>query len=474
MIRRSLSALGVAAVLGCSSAPPPGPVTNITVSTGTLVPAFSPDVFVYEATALTSLVPVDVTVTGQDVTIDGEPAKDGVAHPTSVATLDDATEIRIDATDAKGAPVTYNIRSVPKVRPQWDVTALDSPTPGLILVSPTQLVGPTTTGPSMLYILDETGTLVYYAKTPFDATDFERVTLPNGLVRYTYLMQDAPLDWSKWPIEPTTAYVMDDHFRPLQTIRLSASGTHDTFGLDVHEFRLLDDDHWISESYLSQAVTNVPGYATSTVVDAIVQEVSGGNVVFDWGTTSVPSLYTDSTDGNDFTDAKTPYADYTHLNSVDVNPSNGNLLVSLRHDDELIELDRATGAVVWTFGGASDQFGLAAADKPSHQHHARFVAPNDITMFDNGNASQVTKLREYQIDPVGHTAQVVAALPLDGHYTSAMGSLQKYDGRYFVGWGFRRDGESDITELDATTQKKSFELSFRDGYVSYRALKFSR
>jgi hypothetical protein len=43
---------------------------------------------------------------------------------------------------------------------------------------------------------------------------------------------------------------------------------------------------------------------------------------------------------------------------------------------------------------------LASADKSSHQHCVRFLGPNHLLMFDNGNASQLTKIREYQIDPV--------------------------------------------------------------------------
>lgn len=461
-------------LFACSSpAPPPGPITNITVSTGDLVPAFSPTVFEYEVTSLTTLVPVDITVSGQDVTIDGDPAQDGVAHATQIASLDDTTTIKIQGTNAQGAPVTYNIRTAPQTRARYDVTTLNNPVPGQILVTPEQLVG-AAGGPTFLYILDETGKLEYYKLiTPgLAAADFERVKLPSGDVRYTYFMYDNPLDMTKWPIEPGTGYVMDDHFRQLATVRLAAGGSHPASGLDIHEFKLLDDNHWFVQSYLSENVTNVPSYPTTDVVAAVVQEVNGGNVVFDWDSTTVPVLYTQSTDGNDYTNAKTPYADYNHLNSIDVDPSNGNVLISLRHDDEILELDHTTGAVMWTFGGAGDQFGLAAADKPSHQHHARFVAPNDITMFDNGNASQLSKIREYTIDPVAKTAQVVAAIPVDGHYTAAMGSVQKFGSDYFVGWGFRRTGESDMTEIDGTTQQKTFELSFQDGYCSYRALKF--
>jgi len=443
----------------------------ISVSTGDLVPPFSPDVLAYEVTSLTTLVPVSVTVTGQDVTIGGAPAKDGVPLDLMVPSLDDATSIAIQAKDAKGAPITYTVRTVPSVRARYKVTTLSAPEPGQIFLTPTQAVGGSG-GPTFLYILDETGRLLFYAQTPHPAYDFERRALPNGTVRYTYLMQDGPFDLTTFPFEPSAAYVLDDHFRPLQTIRLAAAGAHPAHAADIHEFVLLDDDHWILEAYAPETVTNVPGYASSNVVSAIVQEVKGGSVVFDWETTSAPTLYQQSTEGNDFANAGGKYADYNHLNSIDVDPGNGNLVVSLRNDDEVVEVDRATGEIVWTLGGAGDDFGLAAADKSSHQHHARFLGPNHLVMFDNGNATKTSRIREYQIDPQAHTAQVLSAVTVDTHYSSAMGSAQKIGGHYFVGWGLRRLTETDVTEIDAATQKKSFELSFADGYTSYRALKF--
>jgi arylsulfate sulfotransferase len=472
-----LAALGSTSLLllACSSSPPatPSPVTGITVSTGDLLPPFSPDVFTYEVSSLTTLVPTDITVTGQDVTIDGAPAKNGVPFETTLTALDDATSIAIQATDANGAPVTYTIRTAPQQRPRYDVTTLSSPEPGLIFLTPSQLVGQTG-GPNFAYILDETGKLVFYKSTPQAVADFEKVVLPNGTVRYTYIQENQPMDPKTWPLLPSTAYVLDDHFRQLQTIQLAAGGGHPAAPVDVHEFRLLDDDHWIVQSYLGETVNNVPGYASSTVASGVVQEVKSSSVLFDWQTTSVPALYTQSDDGNDYTNAKATYADYNHLNAFDIDPSNGNFVLSLRHCDEVVELDHATGAIVWTFGGAGDEFGLAAADKPSHQHHVRFLEPNHLSMFDNGNATKLTRLREYQIDPAAHTAQALAAVTVDNHFSAAMGSLQKINGRYFVGWGFRQAGESDVTELDAVTQIKSFELSFQDGYISYRALKFPK
>jgi hypothetical protein len=472
---RVLAFLPLTVAMACSSSPSPTPpVTNITISIGDLVPAFSPTITDYEVTSLTTMFPIDVTVTGQNTSIDGVAATNNVPLSMTVPSLDDATAITVDALDANGAPITYTIHSVPAVRAQYNVTTNNAPTPGHILIAPSQIAIGQVTGSSFLYILDETGTLLFYKRIPFLAGfDFQKWTLGNGATRYTYISTDAPIDWTTWPVESCTVHVLDDHFVELQGLHLASFGTHDASGADAHDVRLLDDDHWILESYQADQVTNVPGFATSNVVNAIVQEVQGGNVLFDWQSTTVPSLYTDSSDGNDFSDKTAPVADYNHLNSLEIDPANGNFVVSLRHDDAVIELDHATGNVVWTLGGKSDDFGLAAADKSSHQHYVRFLEPNHLLMFDNGNATMTTKIREYQIDPVGKTAQVLAALHVDNHFTVAMGSVQKIANRYFVGWGFRSANDSDITELDATTQEKSFELTFTGGYLSYRALKYT-
>lgn len=422
-------------------------------------------------TSLTTLVPVSFTVTGQDVTIDGAPAKNGVAYQTTLTTLDDATSISIAAVDAKGAPITYKIHTIPAVRPMYTVTTNNAPTPGHILLAPNQLLTKINPGPAYLYILDETGRMLFYKESLTAVFDFQKQTLKNGQTRYTYISTDAPIDWTTWPVENSTVHVLDDQFHELQAVTLLADGSQSAAGADAHDFKLVADDDWIVESYVNQTVSNVPNVASANVVGSIVQEVQSGSVALDWQSTSLPVLYTDSTEGNNYT--AQAFADYNHLNSLDLDPANGNVVVSLRHDDAVMELDRATGSVVWTLGGLSDDFGLAPADKTSHQHFVRFLEPNHLLMFDNGNASMLTKIREYQIDPQAKTAQVLAALSVDNHFSMAMGSVQKFGTRYFIGWGFRQATESDVTEIDSATQEKSFELSFANNYVSYRALKYA-
>ncbi len=87
-----LSSLACGCALGaCSSPAPPSPVVGITISTGDLTPPFSTNVLEYEVTSLTTMVPVSITVTGQDVTINGAAARDGVPQDVTIPSLDDAS-----------------------------------------------------------------------------------------------------------------------------------------------------------------------------------------------------------------------------------------------------------------------------------------------------------------------------------------------------------------------------------------------
>jgi len=442
------------------------PLTNLVVSSGALVPPFDASVTDYEVSSLTRLEPVTITPVGQDVTIDGAPAAVGVPHATAIAALDDATVITVTAKDALGAELAYRIHTAPAGRPTYTATS-SSPLPGLVALSPFRNAT-FATDPGWLYLLDETGALVFYRRLEHPAFDFKRHALANGTARWTYMT------WNGQPRlygqNPSTVHVLDEHMQELRAFELLPSGGRGAGPADVHDVMLLGDDHWVALAYVPETVTNVPELGSANVVGCVVQEVKNDAVVFDWDTTSFPELYADSSDGDAFANTAV-YSDYAHLNSVDVDPSNGNFVLSFRHLDEVIEVDRGTGAIVWKLGGKGDQFGLAAGDKTSHQHDARFIAPGRVLLFDNGNATLTTRVREYQIDPVAHTASVLAAERVDAHYTMAMGSAQKLSGRYFIGWGLRRTGEADVTELDPQSMQKSFELSLSGDWISYRARK---
>ena len=86
--------------------------------------------------------------------------------------------------------------------------------------------------------------------------------------------------------------------------------------------------------------------------------------------------------------------DWSHANGVGYDPNDDAVLVSVRHQDAVIKIDRATGQLAWILGTHdnwqapwSDKL-LAPADGLEwqfHQHNVSVTPDGGILMFDNGN-----------------------------------------------------------------------------------------
>jgi len=114
--------------------------------------------------------------------------------------------------------------------------------------------------------------------------------------------------------------------------------------------------------------------------------------------------------------------DWVHSNAVTFDPSDPDrLLVSLRHQDAIISLDRTTGALRWILGTHAnwapefDQYlldPLPGTEWSYHTHGPSYTSEGRIVVFDNGNyrvspfdgqpvpdeADQYSRLVEYAVD----------------------------------------------------------------------------
>ena len=99
----------------------------------------------------------------------------------------------------------------------------------------------------------------------------------------------------------------------------------------------------------------------------------------------------------------TPGYDWGHANAIAVDPTDGGLVVSVRHQSAVVKLDRTTGDVVWILsnpaGWRSPWAELLLEPVgdvvwPGHQHAPMVTAAEDgtleILMFDNGNFARTT------------------------------------------------------------------------------------
>jgi hypothetical protein len=452
---RSESAVAPAATNDVSTA------LAIEVSSGQLVPAFSPEIHDYELTSFTLLEDVAVTVRGvaaakvldDDVTED-EP------HVLPRTPIIQGAKIEV-TTLGGGAPQRYTIHLPPADLPAFTTTA-DNPEPGTILLSTFPFLDQTKV--PYLLAVSTAGEVLYYRRLDGPATDFKRHLLPDGTTRYSYISSGA-------------VHVLDDKLSPVADYQLLDGARHGPHAADNHDFRMLSDTHVVLLGTITETVTNVPyelGDPTGeTLVSAsVIQEIQDGQVVFEWDSTEHPELYALSTEGNGFKNARTANqpADYAHVNSLVIDPADGNLIVSFRHLDAVLKIARPGGSILWRLGGPGDTFGTSAAQRSSHQHFASVLPDGRLQMFDNGNAAKASRVLTFGLDVANRAVSSFESVPL-GCFGSAMGSVEQVGARsLLVGLGASQPGQPDVIQLDRTTHHHTFELTLTsDDYYSYRA-----
>jgi hypothetical protein len=446
-------------------------LSGLTVSTGSLVPSFDPNVFDYQLTSLNSLFPVSVTATACNcaagLSIRGTPATSGV--PASF-TLGAGETFTVVAQGAGGGSVTYSLHYTPASLPAYTVATADPDEVGSepILLSLANFA----------FLVDRSGALIYYRDfSPQGAENFQRHVLPSGATVYSTLVGTSAGSWTLG-----VNHLMDAQFQDIGDVQILANRAHGALPSEGHDFLLLDDQHYVAETYIQRTVDlsglNPSWSATATVMNAIVQEVDHGVVKFEWDSADVPSLYTDSTEENTFKTGTV--CDYLHLNALAVDPTDQNFVFSLRHTNSIVKVDRTTGQILWTLGGAEDSFGLTADQAFFHQHHVHFQADGSLAVFDNGNngpgqPTHQTRVLTFVLDEVNHVVkdfEVVYGKPDDEPQTQFMGSATQLDSdRYLIGWGGWRTADIEPAVTEIVDGIPVWNLTFTSPNVfSYRAL----
>jgi arylsulfotransferase ASST len=243
------------------------------------------------------------------------------------------------------------------------------------------------------------------------------------------------------------------------------------FQTDVHEFQLTPRGTALVTAYVAQPRDLRPfgGSAHGRVLDGVVQEIdiATGLVLFEWHSLDHVPL------GDSYMAVPPGSAqwDYFHVNSVDELPD-GNFLISSRHTQQLYEVDRRTGAIVWRMGGQHSDFRIGRGAGFAWQHDARSRPDGTITVFDNAAGSRTPnapKSRALQLRISGRTVELVRSWGhTPGLTASTQGNVQLLPGGdVFVGWGIA--GASSEYARDGAVR---FDARFASpGDESYRSYK---
>lgn len=358
------------------------------------------------------------------------------------------------------------------------------------------------TNSNFLFKMNSKGDIVYYRQDD-NAVDF-KCTEVDGKRFYSYL---SLINNVKNPQLTSTyatskAVIMNEQYQVIDIVNFLSTeqGMPEMFSLESHEFSVLGEGHYLLSAYVGKLVHNVPEDAGShgfgsKVLASVFQEIKDGKLVFQWDSTEHPELYALSNENNDYKNEVVQWSDYAHLNSIQVDPVDGNYICSFRQMDAVMKISREDGEIVWILGGDADQFGLTDEQKMYRQHFARISEERRITVFDNHTVDNVSgypleveeerngmkrqsRIVEYTIDEETKTLTEFHEYYVDGTYSSIMGSAQRLsedDNTFLICWGGRDTGSALFSEVNFDEGKILFEVMYQHNHYgedTYRAYKF--
>jgi len=176
-----------------------------------------------------------------------------------------------------------------------------------------------------------------------------------------------------------------------------------------------------------------------------------------------------------------PVNDYLHANSI-VRAPNGDLWISMRHQDAILEIDERSGGVVSWIGGAfSPRSDWKIVGDPlvsfSHQHSIQ-LRGNELFVLDNGNRfdNRTSRAVIYRCDFERRTLAFVKDFPEpNGLHRPTQGSVRVVDGNHIlVGWGglLKKDAgkpQRGVSIFEIDTGREIFGFDLDAGLDSYNA-----
>ena len=254
-----------------------------------------------------------------------------------------------------------------------------------------------------------------------------------------------------------TWFFQDPNFADVDTFQMGNG-----YLADSHDFQVLPNGHVLMLAYdeqiidMSQLIEG--GHPAARVIGAVIQELDVyKNVIFQWRSWDhIPIL---DTYRSNITSAKFPYI---HVNSVEFDVIDGNIILSCRETSEVVKVSRVTGEVMWRMGGKNNDFTILD-DDPNNapryfklQHYVRRHANGHLTMFDNGLDKKdleraYSRALEYDLDEEARTATMVWEYRNDPNKILALtgGSADRLShGNTIINWG----GAAKIDEAPAMTE----------------------
>lgn len=329
-----------------------------------------------------------------------------------------------------------------------------------------------------IFKLDKFGNVIFYKRTKHNSHDF-KPTIIDGKIYYSYYDERTEnlLLYGNWGGE-SDFVVLDEKFNEIDRIGEIAPNIYPEF----HDSIIFELGHYLISSYVPKYPTNIANYddITPLVIASVIYEIKEGKAKIIFDSTNFPIFYNIS---YLFPGTNTPYAppsansyacvDYVHFNTMFL-VEEGVLLLGFRQISTIIKYDYKKGEILWVLGGDADEFGLREDQKFCFQHYQIINPDGRLTLFDNGNNKNLSRILEFRLDEIKKAVLEFKAYSVGGRFSVAGGCTQKLgDGRFAIGWGlFVGKHLSKYSEINFNTKTIEYEffLDHKDG--TYRCVKY--
>jgi hypothetical protein len=346
--------------------------------------------------------------------------------------------------------------------PAYHVNIADSSSSGYYFLAPIK-TGRNVKNPPAMLILDKAGNVIYYKTLKQTDAVLDFKIQPNGMMSY----------FSK-----DRFYLMDSTFSIIDSIKcLNGVST------DVHDFQVLKNGNYLlmGIEYIRMDLSQYkffnrngsPGSTYANVLCGVIQELDKNkNLVFEWHARDhfsfddVDPFYLNSPDG----------VDWNHFNGIELD-TDGNILLSQRHFNEITKINHKDSSIIWRWGGKKNTFAfLNDSARFIGQHDIRRLPNGHLTLLDNGRAGKPTHpvaAKEYKLDEIGRTASLVWSYIRDtGAVSSGTGNVQRLpNGTTLVDYGLLSKNRQ-VFDIVDSARNNLFGLGFIDSFISYRAFNY--
>lgn len=417
-----------------------------------MFPAFDPAVTDYAVSspAGSPLVVSVIAPEGTRVAVDGKPSQTATFN--TKVTLSPGQSFSFVVRNSSSM-TTYYVRCLPDDFPRWTVERPGTPQTAFYAFEPDIPAG---AGAAKNYFVlaDSNGAPVWWYKSATEP--FNALFLPNGDIAWTVF-----------------ANGIEEHQLNGTLVRTTPVASPNGEASNTHELQRLANGDYIIICDLARGPVDMSAYGGNkidSVIDNVIEEITpSGALVWRWSAMDhIPFSQTDAAFLSQFV-AGTHPTDPFHMNSVEQDGSG--FVVSLRHLDAIIRIDKTSGNIVWKLGGVptaeSLTFNADTYGNFGGQHDARLLADGTLTVHDNGTfKGRAPRAARYRIDTTARTATLVEqVVDPDISSSGCCGSAQKTStGNWVAAWGM----SPVVTEMTPSAGRVML-MTFKDSYFTYRA-----